>query len=467
MNLEDPQSLVEFLEGLGADRFTDIIVSFFQLVSDGKAGEDEMLWLGTIRCFARTLQRINLVHLDNQGRTGSNRFAPLRQLYEALLQRGILSALINLLLYMSQDDHATPTAFRVNVCRQCLTLLVRIVAGSIGTPQVDQTLEIGLLDAIIQASANGHLGNLDDFKVFFTGLLPMAVVYRHTVVIIRAAIARIRLNLESPSVRQSQSFSMVSDFISLAHPYIGVLDQLEGSPSMPQRVCDNLTCSQVASRTAFKRCGTCQAAYYCTKACQKADWKAGHRDICSPSVDSESPAYLGSSFPAVLAFHDRLYLRAVLQHFYEEKFTDIIKEQVSLLIIADEPLVAPIAVVFDWTDATAGLPTTRVRNPLEEDFMQLLCSTDGHARWHAIVRRAQNSGGRIGLHLAIFAHKLLSLEVLVPLRLSSASVDGAVRELAVRVKSQRETQTEEERDEMIAVKTKEIRDRWWNERGIH
>jgi hypothetical protein len=28
------------------------------------------------------------------------------------------------------------------------------------------------------------------------------------------------------------------------------------------------------------RCGQCGSAYYCSAACQKADWKVGHKGVC-------------------------------------------------------------------------------------------------------------------------------------------------------------------------------------------
>jgi len=36
----------------------------------------------------------------------------------------------------------------------------------------------------------------------------------------------------------------------------------------------------------FAKCQRCKAMHYCTKSCQKADWKAGHKNFCKPLADA-------------------------------------------------------------------------------------------------------------------------------------------------------------------------------------
>jgi hypothetical protein len=37
----------------------------------------------------------------------------------------------------------------------------------------------------------------------------------------------------------------------------------------------------------FKRCGTCQTVYYCSRECQRNDWKK-HKEICKPLNSNEN-----------------------------------------------------------------------------------------------------------------------------------------------------------------------------------
>jgi hypothetical protein len=36
----------------------------------------------------------------------------------------------------------------------------------------------------------------------------------------------------------------------------------------------------IEGHEGFRMCGACHEARYCSKACQKSDWKGGHRTAC-------------------------------------------------------------------------------------------------------------------------------------------------------------------------------------------
>jgi len=40
---------------------------------------------------------------------------------------------------------------------------------------------------------------------------------------------------------------------------------------------------------ALNRCARCLQARYCSRDCQKADWKAGHQNICKKVRDNDEP----------------------------------------------------------------------------------------------------------------------------------------------------------------------------------
>jgi hypothetical protein len=50
-------------------------------------------------------------------------------------------------------------------------------------------------------------------------------------------------------------------------------------------------CATALSTTKRLRCGRCRAVCYCSKACQRSDWKGGHKQTCkAPSVVTPAPA---------------------------------------------------------------------------------------------------------------------------------------------------------------------------------
>lgn len=54
------------------------------------------------------------------------------------------------------------------------------------------------------------------------------------------------------------------------------------------RQCANPFCTKMEEKQGdFKRCGQCQRVSYCSRECQKAHWKAGHKAVCTSPSSTE------------------------------------------------------------------------------------------------------------------------------------------------------------------------------------
>ncbi|KAJ1446026.1 hypothetical protein M885DRAFT_276431 [Pelagophyceae sp. CCMP2097] len=60
---------------------------------------------------------------------------------------------------------------------------------------------------------------------------------------------------------------------------------LDGGASKVCHMCRHCSTPQLSlpAGTKLLQCARCSFAYYCSKACQKADWKAGHKAVCKPA----------------------------------------------------------------------------------------------------------------------------------------------------------------------------------------
>lgn len=70
---------------------------------------------------------------------------------------------------------------------------------------------------------------------------------------------------------------------------------VEVAEVLSTRRCAHLGCTDVAGASEVaaprgKRCASCLAVRYCSKACQLADWKAGHKAVCSELAARRSGA---------------------------------------------------------------------------------------------------------------------------------------------------------------------------------
>ncbi|KAJ7620439.1 hypothetical protein FB45DRAFT_1033110 [Roridomyces roridus] len=90
---------------------------------------------------------------------------------------------------------------------------------------------------------------------------------------------RQRLSTQSPLKSEFERFwSVLSE-------HINVLGHIK--EEVVTRKCENIKCQSPDTEQSFKTCKACQATYYCSQECQRADWEAQHREFCA-SMKGES-----------------------------------------------------------------------------------------------------------------------------------------------------------------------------------
>ncbi|KAF7331422.1 hypothetical protein MKEN_00020600 [Mycena kentingensis (nom. inval.)] len=191
--------------------------------------------------------------------------------------------------------------------------------------------------------------------------------------------------------------------------------RLSAAQSMKEaaRVCDNLKCH----KTAGKQCSRCKDASYCSITCQVADWKEGkHREICDEGCS------LG--FGRSLGFHQRRFLRSILDHDYQTHKESIRAQQARNL--AENPSSICLT-VFDYS--ALDLKVHVSVEPLDLERMR---AGEVWDEWTIAAWRRAEERARLGkheLHVIQLPRQFLTLRgrrVLLPLRTYS---DGAKGEL--------------------------------------
>lgn len=56
------------------------------------------------------------------------------------------------------------------------------------------------------------------------------------------------------------------------------------------RACSNTGCTVTDPSRSFDKCARCMAVSYCSRACQRSHWRAGHRTTCVPLPGSTKVA---------------------------------------------------------------------------------------------------------------------------------------------------------------------------------
>ncbi|KAJ7466958.1 hypothetical protein FB451DRAFT_1259653 [Mycena latifolia] len=180
-----------------------------------------------------------------------------------------------------------------------------------------------------------------------------------------------------------------------------------------RKACDNMECGAIRQKSDFKCCGYCHQVYYCSRRCQRIDWKSGnHRAGC------KHPEYLS---PRNISF-----MRALLHHDYEANKEEILRLQITF--IRQNPSL-PIVTIFDYASGRAriSIETICVASSMMQNYRGVNCAE--------LVPRAERSGGRMQLHLTSVPIGRRLQARIFPMRSNVPTLHQAVRRLAAEEES--------------------------------
>ncbi|KAF7373735.1 MYND-type domain-containing protein [Mycena sanguinolenta] len=268
---------------------------------------------------------------------------------------------------------------------------------------IGDALGAGLLQAIVYTIVickNMDEGCLKTSPLFslVANTLPTSTVYHTVVSQLEEPLLHIQfLELFTPSFKKSPIYIPWKMFENLAEERIQIMKRIESKEEYSRKACYSLQCGVIEKKIEFRRCAQCLYAYYCSKECQKQDWKhGGHRQAC-PSIrdfrlrtQDLSPRNL-SFMRAVLHQENEHWTTAALKG----KGVDISLPPLALRLVHMEkyPLDPPV-VVFDHTGNSLR---TTVVTATEERARDV----DGDVLWDEHIARVKRSGGRMELHLLI------------------------------------------------------------------
>ncbi|KAF7364183.1 MYND-type domain-containing protein [Mycena sanguinolenta] len=337
----------------------------------------------------------------------------LRENFLAVLRKHFLSLLptiMDVLIHTAPPDSASVWCRMFDLLEQLLY-----------TPQVCRLLLVAIRAGLLRTMATLSLqfpGNLDyNLRYLLTKLLPENLVYYNLV----AAIGEILQDLTEFCYREEfEALEIFDDwvqFLHLAEMRVKVMRGLAGAEAL--KVCDNVECGEIRDRSQCRRCSGCNSFYYCNRQCQMADWRRGsHRNNCG----SNMMLSLGDSRNCTLGFHERQFMRALVQDDYIGEINSIYKQHLELMAADPDAL---ILTLFDYTYTTVQIS---VHSIADSPFTDTLNSMG--TEWTDMVSRAKRSHGCMQLHVIKVSEGIDTRLWVTPLRTSSSQIYDAVRELA-------------------------------------
>ncbi|KAK7028611.1 hypothetical protein R3P38DRAFT_3267470 [Favolaschia claudopus] len=323
---------------------------------------------------------------------------------DALLDKGVIAALTTAI----QALNGSTVQIADIVMQGLLGALVSLMNNFPRHKWVVQALDAGLLNVILCCGSAKHLKEmsalLDDL---LNDILPSATVYYSVLSAFRRALVEIRHIDAGATFGDEEYLELWEELIELVRPRLTLLDEYDSGKlaASIHRACDNLECCNVVPKRELKCCNSCLSAVYCSRACQKTDWKAGHRQGC-PILYTKRRGrpYLFT------ATKDRSFFRALVHDEYTRRREEVALELI--LFMHDDPKLEPY-VCFVYINGTCELDIGAMEDLLLSDGDK--CDNDNdndqeeYQKSEAVeldipttqscAMRGNRSGGKLWLHL--------------------------------------------------------------------
>ncbi|KAJ7136370.1 hypothetical protein C8R43DRAFT_1110020 [Mycena crocata] len=330
---------------------------------------------------------------------------------EALRNHGFLPVLSKAASALAE----TPDVAADTPLGQCFILLARLLNEGTGLRWLPSAVD-HLLCAIVLA-VQLHQGDdvQEGFELFITAT-SSSLLYHGIPDVFATALERLKTPPISVPSKGSAIREMWQRFTDLVEQRVVVSRIFESEGYLDLKACDNLKCTTIALKPAFRRCSGCQSFYYCSKECQIIDWREGeHRNACA----AYGTLYLSEQ--QYFTARERGFLRALVHHDYCAAKIQIYTRQAELQHRE------PGRVVFTRFDYTQGA-------------VNITVDTDDHAElcvygkeWRDCVARAARGGGKLALHVVYVEDKTTAIAkarpFFVPLRKSHADLDRVFKEM--------------------------------------
>ncbi|KAJ7627758.1 hypothetical protein DFH06DRAFT_1304445 [Mycena polygramma] len=353
-----------------------------------------------------------VIHIAVKTETSVGRLSVMGPLTAAFVPHGGAQAFTVLALALARSKLTDPQIGTKFVFEKCLMTLSQIFASPGGHVQLSESLECGLLTAVVSGAKFGELVFNQSSTLLNFILLPFTVY--HTVLSKMAVgLLDAAADERAPEFTSSELAPMWSALRASVKDRLEALESFRARES-EYKACDNDECGKMSHKMDFKRCGGCKSSYYCSAACQAHDWRhGGHAESCAAARVS------CLNEDTVFGARDRSFLRALLHY-------DYCRIKVRQVHLAEIKFMhsrpgTPYFVLFDYR---LVFPEISVKAIAEADDLEL-----GPNRAHNVAR-AERSGGRIQLHVMRLRQDDTPTYWLIPLRTNTSWVHDGLRKIA-------------------------------------
>ncbi|KAJ7677691.1 hypothetical protein DFH06DRAFT_558786 [Mycena polygramma] len=333
---------------------------------------------------------------------------------DALISHGSMACFVRVALVLAEGRHGPGDDIMVagdGYLHRMLSYALSYLTIHLIEPRacgyMREAVRAGLLQAII-ASAIGcdATSNTQASLQTIVDLLKQYTVHHSVLSCLEPALRDVKSMQTTHGFTHSFLFLNWSAFWDLAHERIEMLKYYESADYVSLKACGALQCGVIHRKRDLMCCSSCKQQWYCSKRCQSADWKDGHRESCALIVS------FSQNEPETLSTRDRSFLRALIDHDYKLAQPAILLWQLDFMNAY--PGETP-CLVFDYSQ---GRSTFK--------FAQTIDFPD---KWSDDLARATRHSGHFQLHIAVLSVSDTDMMRLVPMQSSSGALVDSLTQL--------------------------------------
>ncbi|KAJ7024634.1 hypothetical protein C8F04DRAFT_1400995 [Mycena alexandri] len=338
---------------------------------------------------------------------------PLGAFGIALISQNVVRVLTNALCAATRSLIQDPIEidYTAEILRQTFNFLAVVLVKSPGYQGLPMALKFGLLRAVATCMQISGPLPLQQCMNHWVGIvLPTHLIHHAVLRALGPALEDIVDLINTNAFQRSEVYEKWIAFSSLAHERLQILKSRFSDEISSLRVCDNLECLIIQSKTLFERCSGCLSLYYCCRACQVSDWSAG----------GHHASHTGEASKFHVSTRDRGFFRALMNHDYQRSKTTLLQGE---LLFRHAYPGEPYFLLYDYTEAVVKIAPQSLSSNAITDLL-------AGVEWTDIVSRVARSRGRMRLDVMVF---LLANEAhwfAIPFRSHTARVDATLERLA-------------------------------------
>ncbi|KAF7288766.1 MYND-type domain-containing protein [Mycena indigotica] len=201
-------------------------------------------------------------------------------------------------------------------------------------------------------------------------------------------------------------------------------------PFLRLAACDNPPCGRIDNRTIFRRCSSCRVRIYCSRACQKSDWREGHHRITCAATQAEF-----TRIRATFSKRQLCFFRLMVHRFYVDNSVVLHCQSAIERLSASQQQAAAGADPRPVITTTVSVVWGKLE--LDDMVISSALTPANHAALRAAVPnaddwidRARRSNGRLVLYILNIPIGLDEHSLVFPLHMNMSFLEDTALRLA-------------------------------------